>query len=103
KSQAFHDAKLKKESFLGSSRLTIESLLGKLSELLIGVIFLLECLMQQSRRVVQPELFRPSNQGSIAGDLVMLDRLRIGDHAGIEHIWSVGAFYVPPAFLEVPL
>jgi hypothetical protein len=30
----------------------------------------------------------------------MLNRLRIGDHAGVEHVWSVGVLHVILAFFE---
>src|SRR5713226_7634880 len=51
---------------------------------LVGLLFLLQGLIQQPDRVFHAELRGPLLQGTVAGDFVMLDGLRRGKHAGIE-------------------
>ena len=49
------------------------------------------------------QLIGPSDKGAVAGDLVMLDGLGIGGHAGIQYIRIVGIFRVLLALFEDPL
>src|SRR5262245_9958824 len=54
-------------------------------ELLVGRLFLVEVLLQQGGAVAAAELLGPGDQAAIAGDLVVLHRLRGGDERRIEH------------------
>src|SRR4051794_36920743 len=70
-------------SGLGLS-LLIDHRLGELGERLIGRLFLVKRLLEELRGVAQVELLGPGAQRAIAGNLVMLDRLRRRDKTGIE-------------------
>src|SRR5262245_26355389 len=72
----------------GSMRLrgaTVDLALRHDRELLVGRFFLVEVLLQQGGAVAAAELLRPGDQGAIAADLVVLDRLRSRDDRRIEH------------------
>ena len=61
--------------------------LAKGDRVQLGVCCLLfvEVRGQQANQIVMSELFSPGNERAVAGNLVMLDRLGIGNDAGIEH------------------
>src|SRR5882672_4899426 len=54
-------------------------------QLFVGRFFLLEILLKQSRDLVPPEFLCPSDQGPVARDVVVLDRLRRRNQGGIQN------------------
>jgi hypothetical protein len=58
--------------------------LGHGGQLLVGSFFLVEILLKQGRAILPSELLRPGVQCAVAGDLVMLDRLRRGNQRSVE-------------------
>ena len=69
-----------------SSRLgvLIDLALRELRERFVGLLFLTERRLQKLHRLVQAELFGPGFECPIAGDLVMLDRLRRGEETCVQ-------------------
>src|ERR1700751_4368301 len=67
-------------------RAQVDLALGDVGELLVGRLLFLEVLIQQVGDVVAAEPLRPRDQRAVAGDLIMLDRLRGGDDRGVEHL-----------------
>src|SRR5262249_43119587 len=59
-----------------------------------GVILLIDGLLEQSSGVTHAELIGPRDQRAIARYLVMLDRLSVGDHAGVEDHSLLGLLHV---------
>jgi len=59
-----------------SGRVTIDPRLSDFRQLLVGSVFLIEVLLKNTGAVVAAHLLRPGNQRAVAGDLIMLDRLR---------------------------
>jgi hypothetical protein len=51
----------------------------------VGCLFLVEILLQQRDTIPLAQWVRPRNQGALARDLVMLDRLRCRDEGCIEN------------------
>ncbi len=49
----------------------------------VGLLFL-ESLLQKRHGVFKAKLFRPSNERTVAGDFIVLYRLRGGEEAGIK-------------------
>src|SRR6476660_4576275 len=86
-------------SSLGSG-LPVQAALRKLGQSAVGVVFLLERLVEQRRRFSHAELVRPSDQRAITSDLVMLNGLRVGNHARIEDIRIGGFLHVLGALFE---
>src|SRR5680860_283092 len=76
------------------SGLAIEFAFGKLGQELVGGVLLVERLLQKRYDILHPELLCPGDHRAVAGDLVMLDGLRVGDHAGIEHVGILGVLHV---------
>src|SRR6478672_4939054 len=74
-----------------SSGLPVQAALRKLGQSAVGVVLLLERLVEQRRRFSHAELVRPSDQRAVTSDLVMLNGLCVGDHAGIEDV-GIGRF-----------
>src|SRR3954466_16271403 len=74
-------------SMNGSGRLGLSLLidhrLGELGERIIGRLFLVARLLEELRGVAQVELLALGAQRAIAGNLVVLDRLRRRDKTGI--------------------
>src|SRR5262249_24454715 len=68
----------------GGFRLLIHYCLGELGERLVGSLLLVQCLLQQGGCLVEAELFGPRTQRAVPRDLIVLDRLRGGQQAGIE-------------------
>jgi len=66
--------------------LAIEPALGEVGEEHVGVILLIDGLLEQPRGVAHAGLI---GLRAIARYLVMLDRLSVGDHAGVED-WLLG-------------
>src|SRR5690242_19064116 len=66
-------------------RLPIAHAHGNLRQLLVRAFLFIERLLQQLRGLLVPELFGPGTHTAIAGDLVVLDLLRTGDHARVAH------------------
>jgi len=62
----------------------VDLALRELCERFVGLLFLAECHIQQLHRLVQSELRGPGLECPVAGDLVMLDRLRGGEEASVE-------------------
>ena len=69
-----------------SGGLLVRGTLGDLGEELIGLLLLLERLVEELRSVIHAELHRPALQRTVAGNLIMLDRLRAGKETGIERV-----------------
>src|SRR4051812_2663343 len=82
---ALRPAAVRARSLSGRGR-GIDRLLGEFRQQLVGVLFLDERLLEERRRVVHPELLRPSEERAVARDLVVLDGLRRGDQAGVERL-----------------
>jgi len=57
----------------GSSR--VDRVLSQVGEDLVCVLLLNERLLEQTLRFREAQLLGPGEQGAVAGDLVMLDRL----------------------------
>ena len=58
--------------------------LRELAEQLVGLLFFRQRLVEELGGVLHAQLQRERLEGAVAGDLVMLHRLRRGDQAGIE-------------------
>src|SRR6476620_12637489 len=78
-------------AFSLGSGLPVQAALRKLGQSAVGVVLLLERLVEQRRRFSHAELVRPSDQRAVTSDLVMLNGLCVGDHAGIEDV-GIGRF-----------
>ncbi len=64
--------------------LGIAAELGQLDERLVGGLFLVEQLLDQTGGLLAAEQQGPLTQAAVGGDLLMLDLLRAGDEGGIE-------------------
>src|SRR5688572_1077172 len=80
--------------------LAVQTGFGQLGQLHIGIVFLLEILIEQRGHFPKAELIGPGDHRPISRDLVMLDRLGVGDHAGIENVRIGGLFHQLVAFFE---
>jgi hypothetical protein len=69
-----------------SFRLKIDIALGNAGEELIGPLLLVERLLQKARHVLHTVLLGPGTQGAVAGNFVMLDRLRRREQTGVERV-----------------
>src|SRR5580698_2406416 len=78
----------------------IDGLLRDLSQCLVGLDFLLERLLQEIRRLRQPHFFSPSDQRSIARDLVMLNCLRAREETRIQCWAALEVLHDLIAFLK---
>src|SRR6185312_2598694 len=74
-----------------SRRPNVHRGLGNGRQGLVGLLLLLQGLIQQPDRLFHTEPGSPSLQSSVAGDFVMLDRLRRGEQTGVERL-------APPVF-----
>ena len=66
-------------------RLAVDLALCNRGEFLVGRLFLVECRFEYTHAIVAPELLSPSDERAVAGDFVMLHRLRGGDDGSIQH------------------
>src|SRR3954465_239036 len=79
-------------------RLEVDHGGGELGQGVIGRLFLVQRRLQQLCRVLHAELLGPGAQRAVAGDFVMLDRLRGCEQAGVERrsvlelLHDLGAF-----------
>src|SRR6478609_237699 len=79
-------------------RLEVDHGGGELGQRVIGRLFLVQRRLQQPCGVLHAELLGPGAQGAVAGDLVVLDRLRGCEQAGVERrrvlelLHDLGAF-----------
>src|SRR5439155_5097666 len=64
----------------------VDDVLGELGELLVGLPFLVERLLQELGNLRQTEQARVCARRAVTGDLVVLDLLRGLDQAGVEHL-----------------
>src|SRR4051812_46431338 len=69
-----------------SGGLLVHLLLGELGEKIISFLLLLQGLVQQLHGVVEAKLPGPGLQGAVAGDLVVLDRLRGRKKACVQRV-----------------
>src|SRR5262249_16302710 len=70
--------------------LAIEPALGEVGEEHVGGILPVDGLLEQPRGLGAAGLIGRRDQGGIARYLVMLDRLCVGDHAGVKDNWLLG-------------
>jgi len=70
---------------------------------LVGLLFLVQRLLQKPGRILHSKLFRPCPQSAVAGDLVMLDRLCGRENAGIHDIWILGFLHDLLGFFDEAL
>src|SRR3954451_23141696 len=54
-------------------------------ELGVGGLFLVQIGSEETHDVVVPEFFGPGDQGAVAGNLVVLDRLRACNDRRVQH------------------
>src|SRR3954469_21924897 len=64
----------------------VDGILGEVREDLVRVLLLNERLLDQTLRFREAQLLGPGEQGAVAGDLVMLDRLSRRDQARIRSL-----------------
>src|SRR5579884_453343 len=57
----------------------------QLGQLLVGLLLLVQRFLQETDRLVEAQLLGPGAGGAVARDLVVLDLLRSGDQAGVQH------------------
>src|SRR3954469_10247375 len=69
-----------------SGSLAVHPRLGELSQLLVGALLFLEDAVEDAGAVRTAELLCPGRERAVAGDLVMLDRLRRGEQRRVEHL-----------------
>jgi hypothetical protein len=74
--------------------LPVQTTLREFGQGPVGIVFLLERLVQQSFSLFHAKLVGPGDERSVPSDLVMLNGLSVGDHAGIEHIGIGGSLHV---------
>ena len=71
-------------NLLGRLSLLVDHRVGQLRQRFVGVLLLRQRGIEQPDGFIEIELLGPALEGSIAGDLVVLDGLRRRDQAGIE-------------------
>ena len=71
-------------------RLLVDGALGNLSECFVSGLLFLEGLLQKRHGVFKAKLFRPSDERTVAGDFIVLYRLRGGEEAGIKRRRALG-------------
>ena len=84
----------------GEGGLPVHLALGKRRELLVRRLLLLQRLLQGLNDLLTAELLRERDQGPVARHLVVLDRLRGGQHRGIAHFRVVAIAHDLLGFLE---
>src|SRR3954453_11133893 len=70
----------------GSGRFAVDPALGHGGQPFVGRLLLIQVLLEELRAVVVAQLFRPGDQGAVAGDLVMLHRLCGGQDGGVANL-----------------
>src|SRR5215210_124885 len=86
-----------------SHRLLVHMGFGELRELLVGHLFFLESPLQERRMHLLAEHLGVGADRAVAGDLVVLDPLRGGDEAGVDHLGIALHLDHLVAFLDQPL
>ena len=66
----------------------------------VGVLLLVEVLLQQPDRIVVAEVPGPFDQRAVAADLVVLDSLSGADHAGIQHLLVLDLLHMLLGFID---
>jgi hypothetical protein len=74
--------------------------LGDRGELAVGGLLLFETTPQDRRVLIMSQLFRPGDQRPVAGDLVVLHRLRGGDDADVHDVLALDLAHQVVAFLD---
>src|SRR5215210_2922939 len=75
------------QAWLRSGRLWVDLAFGDGGQLLICRLLLIQGLLQHARAVLAAELLRPGNQGAVAGNLVVLHRLRGRQESRVERVF----------------
>src|SRR4051794_17695727 len=70
----------------GLHRVPVHPALGQFAEELVGRLLLLERLLKELDGAFVPEGLRVAAERAVGGDLVVLDPLRGGDQARVEHL-----------------
>src|SRR5690606_27206325 len=83
-----------------SSRLAIERRHCQIVELCVGRFLFLEGRLQERHSLVESELLGPGDHRAIARDLVMFDRLRAGEQAGIDRLAVLALLHDLPALFN---
>src|SRR6478609_8025613 len=68
----------------GGFGVLVNGALGDLGKGFVSRLLFLQCLLQKRHGVFKAKLFRPSDERPVAGDFVMLYRLRGGQEARIQ-------------------
>jgi hypothetical protein len=71
---------------VGRLGLDIDRALGQRGEPLVGLAFLVECLLQQLGVLRESHLLGVRAHGAVPRYLVVLDVLRLGDQTGVQHV-----------------
>jgi hypothetical protein len=66
--------------------LLVDSLLGELGQKLVGLLFLLQRLVQELSGVLPAEVRSPTAEASVTRDLIVLYGLRRSEEGGVERV-----------------
>src|SRR5262249_53200767 len=75
----------------------------QLSQGLVSFLLLLQCLIEKTHGLLQTKLLRPCFQRSIPRDLIVLDRLRRSDQAGVKGCRTLELLHDLLAFINHPV
>src|SRR5215471_10707435 len=81
-------------------RFLVDGGFRQLGQRFVGLLFLLQSLVEQARGLLQAEVPGPGLQRPVAGNLIVLDRLRRSDEAGIEGTGTPEFLHDLLAFLD---
>src|SRR5579871_707738 len=70
--------------FRGLLRVFVDTALGEFAQGLVGLFLLAKRLLQELRRIAEPEFVGPGDERAVSRNLVMLDGLRRSEQAGVQ-------------------